>query len=91
MDTYTKYVEMVKGPGKFEGEPPYVPYFWDLGLEGFEDDIQHGEDGILYSTFYVTKEERDLWGDLLEGIKSVCVWEDDNGFVYHSVNEELFG
>jgi hypothetical protein len=35
--TTSEYEEAVKHPGKFEGEAAYVPYFWDLYMEGGAD------------------------------------------------------
>jgi hypothetical protein len=30
--------ELVKGPGKFEGEHPMVPILWEIFLNGLHDD-----------------------------------------------------
>ena len=36
--------DRIISPGKFEGEPVFAPYFWDIGLEGFAD----SDDGKVY-------------------------------------------
>lgn len=34
----------ITAPGKFEGQPVFAPYLWDLGLQGFAD----LDDGTTY-------------------------------------------
>jgi hypothetical protein len=67
--------EMVRGPGKFEGEAPYVPYFWDLYLNGFADD----DDGVVLS-FTVDEEDKAIFPELRRR-KRVKLYESSNGFV----------
>lgn len=67
--------EVVSRPGKFEGEQAYVPYYWDIALEGFAD---REDDGV--SEFDVTPEDRKQFPEL--GDKQVVrLRERDDGFV----------
>jgi hypothetical protein len=75
MEQRDEYRAQVSGPGKFEGEAPYVPYFWDAYLNGAADDDTNG---IL--TFNVTDEDRALFPELADR-DAVYLYEDDNGFV----------
>ena len=72
--------EMAKGPGKFEGEPIYAPYFWDMAMNGMDDDTEWDDDTPI-SVFTVTEEDRALFPEL-DDAKTVRLWEDGNGFVY---------
>jgi hypothetical protein len=65
----------VSYPGKFEGEAAYVPYFWDLFLEGFAG-ADHGD----VMKFRVQPEDRALFPEL-KGRHWVSLRETDQGFV----------
>ena len=77
MDNKTRedYLAIVKQPGKFENEPCYVPYFWEMFLDGMAD---RDDGGIL--TFYVTKEDKAIFPELARR-KAVKLYERDDGFV----------
>jgi hypothetical protein len=62
-------------PGKFEGEPVYVPVFWARGLEGFAD---LDEDGVF--AFEITNEDTAEFPEL-EGINTLALEESESGFV----------
>lgn len=68
-------VEIVSRPGKFEGEQPYVPYFWDVYLDGFADD----DDGERL-VFNVCDTDREMFPELGDREQVILV-ETDNGFV----------
>ena len=70
-----QYEEMVKHPGKFEGENRYVPYFWEVGLDGL---YSYKNNGIYY--FYVTLDNIDIFPEL-NGIKIIRLHEREDGFV----------
>lgn len=70
-----EYMADVKRPGKFEGEAPYVPYFWEVGMDGMADD----DDGEILK-FVVTEEDRQMFPEL-RGRKRVRLRETDQGFV----------
>lgn len=69
------YEEIVKGPGKFEGEARYVPYYWDVFLQGYAD----GDDGQTL-TFDVTDKDVERFPEL-SGRKQVQIFERSDGFV----------
>lgn len=70
---------LVSGPGKFENEPIYAPYYYDIMMQG-------GADITMFpgtDQFTVTKEDRLIFPEL-KGIKTIIQSEDDNGFVHTS-------
>lgn len=67
--------QLVKGPGKFEGEAVYVPYFWDAFLNGFAD-----RDNGTVLGFDVTAEDKAIFPELKHR-KTVKLIERDDGFV----------
>lgn len=78
--------QYVSDPGKFEGEPAYVPYCWQFYLDGFEDDTVYCGSNH-YSVYFVDNDLRAKFPDLL-GLKdfAVVLWQSDQGFV----NSECF-
>ena len=74
-----KYEEMVKGPGKFEGERPWVPYFWEAVLDG--DDDSKLIDGYAVSFFIVMRGDKDTFAELKD-VYAISVFEDEQGFVH---------
>lgn len=62
-------------PGKFEGEARYVPYYWDIGLEGCAD----RDDGNTWG-FNVSKEDKIAFPELKRR-RTVKLIEDNLGFV----------
>ncbi len=73
--TYEECVQAVGRPGKFEGERPYVPYFWEIYLDGL---AERDHDGIL--TFHVLVEDREMFPELKRR-RTVALRETDQGFV----------
>jgi hypothetical protein len=72
----SEYEAMVKGPGKYEGEEPYVPYLWEeVVMEGFSEIDEDGNDVVEVSDldFFTFPE--------LKGRKYVVLHEWDDGFV----------
>lgn len=63
-------------PGKFQGEPRWVPYFYAL-----EED-QEFMDGacVVYRAFQVNAEDRQRFPEL-KGVFAVVLAETDDGFV----------
>lgn len=66
---------IIRSPGKFEGEPIYVPYFWDMYLIGFSDE----DDGDVI-TFHVCSDDVTEFPELA-GRDSVRLYQRDDGFV----------
>ena len=75
MSTRKEYVDQVSHPGKFEGEAPYVPYYWEAYLNGFAD-----RDNGAVLGFDVTAEDRQLFPEL-KGRRTVRLIETEQGFV----------
>lgn len=67
----------VVSPGKFEGEPEWVVFFWEAVLDGCGEDT---EDGSV--TVHVEDADKKQWPEL-QDVTDAVLWEDDNGFVHH--------
>ena len=75
---------IITSPGKFEGEMAYVPYFWDLVLEGFSDE-EIWDDDLLISRFKIDTDLVSLFPGSLtvdDVDKALDLWEDGQGFVF---------
>jgi hypothetical protein len=79
MTSRAEYEDMVSHPGKFEGEPGYVPYFWDIYLDG-----GFGDDDGEWLTFEIQEDDIKIWPELI-GYREIQICESDNGFVYHQL------
>lgn len=75
------YEEQVKGPGKFEGEAPYVPYFYDVSLHGFADDEESWPEGGGWVGIFEVDEEALRMFPELKGQKKVAIDETSDGLV----------
>ena len=74
--------EIIQRPGKFEGEPKYVEYYWNEALEGAEDDTIYDRGPI--SVFYLSSVAQGDMG-LEDDEDTLLIWEDDQGFVWHRI------
>ena len=74
---------IIKGPGKFEREPLFVPFFYDLMLSGCGEDIED-EDGA--ARFEIEADDKAVFPELAE-YKAIVLSEDGNGFVYHRLEK----
>ena len=82
-EEYTVADGIIRNPGKFECECVWVPYYWDLVLDG-EGEDEFDEDGESVATkFVVDSEEAEAFG--LECGAIVELFEDSQGFVIGSV------
>ena len=73
----TEYDTMVEGPGKYEGENAYVPYF--DGLDSCED-VYIGDD-LVCSSYTVTSDDVAIFGDDLDLGTCVYLAFRSDGFV----------
>ena len=80
----------VKNPGKFEGQPLYVPYFYGemtVGL-GFEisgfDESGEGLWQVQFDTLHLDEDEQS-WFPELDGVALVIISVDPSGNVSHEV------
>jgi hypothetical protein len=71
---------IICSPGKFEGEMLYVPYFWDLGMNGCADE---DEDGVW--TFTIMNFGDRVFFPELGNAKVIRLEESEQGFVYSAV------
>ncbi len=72
---------IIQSPGKFEGEPVYVPYYWEM--DGHDDEIISNYRFIRI--FYVGEWEASKFPELTPS-DVVYLWEDGLGFVHSEVN-----
>lgn len=70
------------GPGKFEGEPIYLAYFYDQVIEGCGESVGNGY------CVEVEEEDREIFPELGD-IQEICFYCDDNGFVNSCDREDL--
>ena len=68
---------IITNPGKFEGEPVWVPYFWDCYLDG---GAEHDDEHVL--VFDVTDEDRAKFPGMLDDVAQVRLYESEIGFVH---------
>ena len=81
---YKLHNGIIAEPGKFEGDPLYVPYFWDMALQGLADDDYFDEGDVLISVFQITEKYAATFPELESEIGMLIeVWENEQGFVYH--------
>ena len=81
---------IIRNPGKFECEPEWVPYYWDLALNDEGEDASEYDDegeliGCFATRFTVDSEEADAFG--LECGATVEISQDSQGFVIGTVME----
>ena len=71
-------------PGKFEGEPIFVPYYWDVAMNGFAD----SDDGKVFGfRFTAAGDDFEVWPELKRWLgrkRSMKLYEDSQGFVHAS-------
>jgi len=79
-ETVSEDIEMIADPGKFEYEPLYTPYFYNMALHSAHDDTVE-VDGDIYDVFNVTDHDRALF-HVLDNIKVVAIRYSEQGFVY---------
>ena len=80
---------IIKSPGKFEGEMIYAPHFYDLYLDGCGHDEWDDNDTDFFLTFFdINDYDRKEFPEL-KGIEKVSLWEDDLGFIYIDTYKEI--
>jgi hypothetical protein len=72
-----------KEPGKFEGEPDYVEYFYEIILDGslMGEEFDFGE-GEVYTLIILTKEDKQKFPEIAD-IYGICLTNSTSGFVGH--------
>ena len=69
-------------PGKFEGEPIYSPYFYELMMDGMADETIY-EGDLMIEIFRVDEPDRAIFPELKD-VYGVSMSNDENGFIYCS-------
>lgn len=67
---------IIENAGKFEGCMYYMPYFWDMFLNGGYDSI---DDDYIY--FNLNDDDKKMFPEL-EEYQQLVIYENENGFVY---------
>lgn len=75
---------IIQSPGKFEGEPIFVPYYWEM--DGHDDEIISNDN--LVRMFYVGKREASMFPELTTS-NVIYLWEDNQGFIHSYISEEV--
>ena len=73
----------INNPGKFEAEPLYVPYFWNMAMNGCGEDYTH-EDGTHITVLEIDATDKENFIDLV-GFSRIELWESSQGFVFHNL------
>ena len=85
---------IIQNPGKFECEPEWVLYYWELAMNGEGEDVTEYTDdgetageiaGEIAFRFTVDPDEADAFG--LECGATVEIFQDSQGFVMGTVME----
>lgn len=71
----TSRSNIITDPGKFEGEPAFVPDYWESALAGQYD----ADDGEAY-VFYINEDDIRAYPEL-KGVSEMLLTEDEQGFV----------
>ena len=69
------YTDIVSHPGKFESCCAYVPYFWDVYMDGMAD----RDDGKILG-FDIMSEDKEMFPELKRR-RTVNLYETDDGFI----------
>ena len=86
-----EYAEMPVGsiierPGAFEGEPRYVPFYWDLSLDSCSD-AQYYLADRHYTLFLINEDDIEEWPELADGY-ALELSSDDSGFIWSDLLSE---
>jgi hypothetical protein len=75
---------IITSPGKFEGEPLWVAFFWELALLGFEADYEMMADGTAVSIFSVTQGDHEILKSFPSPSEAdrIRLYETGDGFVH---------
>ena len=82
-EEYTVANGVIRNPGKFELEHVWVPYYWELALDGEGEDELDENGEVMATTFVVDSEEAEAFG--LDCGATVELFEDSQGYVIGSV------
>ena len=84
LEDYTVKDGIIQSPGKFEGSPVFVPYYYEMRLMGMWDDT-FTQDGRVVDIFDISIEEKRIYPEL-SGHKRIAIWNDCQGFAYYELD-----
>lgn len=79
-NTYTIEDGVIRSLGKFESEPVYAPYYWDVVLDGFADPLDWSEDETTW-VCEITTEDRAMFPEIPADAVAIHLEETGQGFV----------
>lgn len=71
---------IIQDPGKFESEPLYAPYFYDLSMDGGAETLDWPDETTTY-VVTVDDSDREEFPEIGADIVAVIVEESDQGFI----------
>lgn len=80
---YNVYNGAIQNPGKYEGEPIFAPYFFELAGEGCADE-EFEHEGTSYWVFFPSQDDFTEFPEL-DNAEVIVQSESDDGFVYTSL------
>lgn len=83
MSRRERYEEIVSHPGKFEGEPPWTPYFYEMSMDGLigNPEVVYEGDEVAYTRFEIEDEDIALFPEL-RPYAFALLSESDQGFAH---------
>lgn len=78
-------VKWIKEPGKFEGEPDYIPYYWDLRLSGGGDETLYDDDDVPIELFRLGPDDPPVQCGHAKAGDILILQETRQGFVGHAI------
>ena len=69
---------VITSPGKFQDEPIYAPYFWDMDVKGMADEYV-----LDVAIFFITKQDREEFPEIDQFLELVEIWADDEDGSVH--------
>jgi hypothetical protein len=85
-DYVTNDKGIITSPGKFEGEPHWLPHFYEYVLESCDDGLEALPNGIMMSLFLITDEDRLKFPDFPADKCRLRIWCDTQGFVRYELS-----
>jgi len=73
---------LICDPGKFEGEPRYVPYLWNVVLDGEGETVDDPDRPDATMDLITLTDDDKRRFPALSRFDQALLWADDNGFVY---------
>ena len=81
-DEYDTDNGLICSPGKYEGEPLYVPYLWEIVLDGGGEPVDDPDRPDATMDLVGLSDDDKRRFPALTGFDHALLWADDNGFVY---------